>query len=540
MRNKVWTKILMSAVLSVTISLGGCKNEIILSGEKAIISFVIGDAAGVISEETITITVPYGTNLADLSPVILFTGSTVNPASETAQDFTEPVIYQVSADDGSTRDYTVTVRQAASDEKFITSFVIGTAAGVIGEQAITVTVPYGTDLANLSPVVEFTGNAVNPASEATQDFTDPVSYQVSADDGSTRDYTVIVRYALSDAKAITSFTIGSAAGVISEETITITVPYGTNLADLSPVILFTGSTVAPASETAQNFTDPVSYQVSADDGSTRDYTVTVQQAASDEKFITSFVIGTAAGVINEQTISVTVPSGTDITSLSPVIGFTGNAVAPASETAQDFTDPVSYRVSAADGSTRDYTVIVRHAVSGEKAITSFTIGSAAGVISGQNITITVPYGTDVSDLSPVILFTGNAVAPASGTAQDFTDPVSYRVTAADGSTRDYVVTVQSAGRGPISISFTSLPYEQHIDLTADSENDLSRTEKDTLRITVAGTPVRWFIDSEEQSETGNAIEISALDYPVGIHHVTALVYKDEIPYSDELLFKIVK
>ncbi|MDR0708385.1 MAG: DUF5018 domain-containing protein [Treponema sp.] len=178
--------------------------------------------------------------------------------------------------------------------------------------------------------------------------------------------------------------------------------------------------------------------------------------------------------------------------------------------------------------------------SGANAITSFTVGSAEGVINGQAITVTVPYGTDITALSPVVLFTGSAVDPASEAAQDFTNPVTYRVTAADGSVRDYVVTVQSEGRAPVTINFTPLPHEA-IDLTANSENDLSRTRNDTLRIDADGsTPVRWFINGEEQTETGVTINISAINYPVGIHRVTALVYKDGIPYSDELTFKVVK
>jgi hypothetical protein len=177
-------------------------------------------------------------------------------------------------------------------------------------------------------------------------------------------------------------------------------------------------------------------------------------------------------------------------------------------------------------------------LSDEKAITSFAIGSAAGVIGEQAITVTVPYSMDITNLSPVIEFTGHAVKPASGVTQDFTNPVTYRVTADNGSTRDYVATVQSEGRASISISFT-LPYEI-VDLTTDPEKDLSRTQKDTLQITAAGVPIRWFVDGEEQLETGSTISIAAINYPVGIHHVTALVYKDDIPYSGELIFTVVK
>jgi hypothetical protein len=164
------------------------------------------------------------------------------------------------------------------------------------------------------------------------------------------------------------------------------------------------------------------------------------------------------------------------------------------------------------------------------------------MIDEDAITVTVPYDTDITSFSPVILFTGKSVNPASGTPQDFTSPVTYRVTADDGSTRDYTVTVQFAtGQPSITIAFTPLASET-IDLSLNSENDLSREQDNTLQISVDGnTPlVRWFINGEEQDETSVDLTIAARDYPVGIHHATALVYKDEIPYSNEVTFKVVK
>ncbi|MDR2741308.1 MAG: hypothetical protein LBB98_04050 [Treponema sp.] len=69
MRSKVWTNILMITVLSLSILLAGCEDKIILSDAKAITSFVIGPAAGEIGEQTINVTVPYGTDITNLSPV---------------------------------------------------------------------------------------------------------------------------------------------------------------------------------------------------------------------------------------------------------------------------------------------------------------------------------------------------------------------------------------------------------------------------------------------------------------------------------------
>jgi hypothetical protein len=76
----------------------------------------------------------------------------------------------------------------------------------------------------------------------------------------------------------------------------------------------------------------------------------------------------------------------------------------------------------------------------------------AGVIdqSADTIALTVPFGTDVGALVATFTTTGAAVrvgatTQVSGvTANDFTSAVTYTVAAADGTTRDYVVTVTVA------------------------------------------------------------------------------------------------
>lgn len=74
--------------------------------------------------------------------------------------------------------------------------------------------------------------------------------------------------------------------------------------------------------------------------------------------ITSFKIGSAVGIINNtlNTIAVTVPTGTNVTSLTPVITHNGKMIDKT--TAQDFTNPVAYTVTAENLATRIYTVTV--------------------------------------------------------------------------------------------------------------------------------------------------------------------------------------
>ncbi|MDD5626111.1 MAG: hypothetical protein PHG83_03025 [Patescibacteria group bacterium] len=92
--------------------------------------------------------------------------------------------------------------------------------------------------------------------------------------------------------------------------------------------------------------------------------------------------------------------------------------------------------------------VVKPVISSAKAVTSFDFAAyeVVGAINEDTKTIvaTLPYGTDVTALVPTITTTGKSVSPASGAAQDFTDPIAYTVTAEDKSTQTYTVAVTVA------------------------------------------------------------------------------------------------
>lgn len=415
-------------------------------------------AVGVISPTTIAVTVPYATDPSTLVPTITHTGASVSPASGATQDFTSPVVYTVTAADGTTRSYTVTVTVALNPAKSITAFTIAGQQGgtTINEGAgtIALTMPYATDVTALVPTLTHTGASVDPGSEVAQNFTSPVVYTVTAEDGTTKAYSVTVTVAPNPAKAITAFTIaGQIGGTTIDEgagTITLLMPYATNLTALSPTITHTGASVSPASGAAQNFTNPVVYTVTAADATTKTYTVTLTVALNPAKAITALSIPSQVGgsSINEGagTIVVTMPYGTDVTALVPAITHTGAAINPPSGVAQNFTSPVVYTVTAADGTSKTYTVTVTMTLNPAKAITAFTIaGQRDSTIdeAAGTIAVTMPFGTNPSALAPTITHTGVSVNPASGVARDFRygNPVFYTVTAANSTTKVYRATV---------------------------------------------------------------------------------------------------
>ena len=177
---------------------------------------------------------------------------------------------------------------------------------------------------------------------------------------------------------------------------------------------------------------------------------------------------TVSGVIDENnhTVTVDAPGGSDVSSTWANFSFTGksllvNGTAQQSGvTLNDFTAPVTYTVVAADDSTQDYTVTVNVAPNNWKTITAFDfigVDDVVEIVQSPYYTIAaqVPWGTDVTALVAAFTATGplvtvNGVSQESGvTANDFTEPVVYRVTAADDTYRDYTMTVTVDAPGAI-------------------------------------------------------------------------------------------
>jgi hypothetical protein len=492
-KSKTHSKLWILLVLLVSFVAGcGSNDRQDQTPAKAITAFSLGASTGTVDEtaKTIEVTLPYGTPVT--AAVATFTttgastrvGDTVQTSGTTPNNFTGPVLYTEMASDGTAAQYTVTATVAPITGKAVTAFTLGGVAGTVDETAktISVTLPNGTDLTGLVATFSTTGSGVKAAGAdqlsgtTANNFTSPVSYLVTAADGSTSTYTVTVIAAASDAKAMTSFAIAGAAGVIDEtqNTIAVTLPFGTSLSALVASFSATGAGVKvggvlqKSGTTTNNFSAPVTYTISAADGSTADYAVTVTAAGNSAKALSAYSLARVTGTIDEsaKTIELTMPSGTDLSAL--IASFTttgasvkvGSAVQKSGTTANSFANPVTYTVTAADGSTTSYQVRVSVAANSAKAITVFSFPGATGTIneSAKTIAVTEPSGTSVTGLIATFTRTGTSVKVGTAiqtsaiTANNFTNPVTYNVTAADGSTAAYIVTVTlAAPKGPAPV-----------------------------------------------------------------------------------------
>ena len=174
------------------------------------------------------------------------------------------------------------------------------------------------------------------------------------------------------------------------------------------------------------------------------------QGAEDERFILEFKVDSVYGTVDEDNkmVRLDFPAGTDVTHLTPTIIISNYAtIEPKSGVTQDFTNPVYYTVTAMSGATAQYMVeAIVHDADNEKSILSFRFDALDedGLIDevARRISFVLPAETDITQLVPTIeVSEGATVEPASGVAQDFTNPVTYTVTAQNGTTAAYTVMV---------------------------------------------------------------------------------------------------
>lgn len=272
-----------------------------------------------------------------------------------------------------------------------------------------------------------------------------------------------------------TFKIGEYIGVVdtTNATVAISVPYGTDVSAAVAEFTFVnskstakvGSTAQESGVTTNDFSSPVTYIITAEDGTTtKNYVVTVTILPNTEAKITAYSISNVDGTINEAngTINLELPYGTDVTDLVANFTLSAEATAKVGDTEQtsgtttnNFTNPITYVVTAEDGTTtKNYTVTVTVLANTEAKITAYSINSVDGTIDETNHTIALelPHGTEVTALAATFTLSAQATAKVGDDAQtsgttenDFTNPVTYIITAGDEeTTQNYVVTVTVA------------------------------------------------------------------------------------------------
>ncbi|RKD20389.1 hypothetical protein BCY91_01875 [Pelobium manganitolerans] len=184
---------------------------------------------------------------------------------------------------------------------------------------------------------------------------------------------VLLSKGLSSGNAITSFKMNGQVGDelvdANNHTVSINVLAGTPLANVAPhsIGISPFASVSPQATAPQNFAlgNPVVYKVTGENGDFLNWTVIVSEVSSAQKEITDFKLkksqlGKSIIDASSGAITVNVPDTAKLDDIVPYYIYTSDltSVSPAITATQDFNNPVVYTVTAADNSTKTWTITV--------------------------------------------------------------------------------------------------------------------------------------------------------------------------------------
>ena len=408
-----------------------------------------------------------------------------------------PVTFTVTAENGKTQDYTLTITKAKSSEKDITAVkLLNADKSVIAEGKLsgttwTITLPSNTDKTLINKIgsapdvymqVLHTGVSVkqeegwNDADGAPYwnsgdamcgiSVNTSKTFTVTAEDGFTKTYTVAIEYTAPNAPTLSN---GSATRTSKTGA---TVKFTTNEAGTYYYKVVTHGAAAPTA-------DEIMKSTTHGTASAGETTITLSNLTEDARDIYIVVVGAAGGEstalkveipaygsgsetpdTGKFTISVNAPKGGKITTNRTKADKGDEIIVTVKPDSgyQMVEGSLTYSLAVAGGETvkitgnrftmpaGNVTITCKWetATTTAKGITSFSISGVVGAVNNttNTITITLPRGTDVTKLTPVIATNGvKSLTPGSGETVDFTNAVTYTAAMEDGSSKTYTVTV---------------------------------------------------------------------------------------------------
>lgn len=412
----------------------------------------------------------------------------------------------VTAQDGTTKTYTLNVKRAASSNANLSS--LGVSAGVLSPAFIGNKTDYTLVVGNQNNVLTITPIKSDPGASITVNGVTVASGSVSqaipltvgggnlidivvtAEDGSTADYTVTVTRPPSSNADLANLSISSGTlnPVFEPNTInyntsvnnaTTSIQFTPLIADAAATITVNGTTVisgAASGNIALNVgANLINTVVTAQDGGTKTYKVTVTRAASADATLANLTLSSGSltpGFLPQTTsYSANVAYTVGAVSVTPIVSqgnatvkVNGVTVATGSASAviaiNVGANVITTVVTAQDGvTTKTYTLNITRAKSADADLSALTLST--GILSPNFISSTTAYtaivGNSVtgitlipthSDAAAVIKINGNTVS--NGSASPVipltvgANSISIQVTAADGSTKTYTVSVTRA------------------------------------------------------------------------------------------------
>lgn len=468
-----------------------------------------------ITDGSVILTMPYDTDMTSLLPIVMLEDIQASYSPIGEQDFTSDKTYTVTAENGTTKNYTVHIDKQAAPVASSIEFVNPTSSGTSRVQVKIngQNLQNAYNAINVSPYIQVYGELtggdgsmeINPSTAVRNndgDYVAVITVPQNLDD-EPKTYTLYVEIGdvvqtltgnviltvpkhQSETNDITDvFIADNQSDIIfgEDNTISLSVPYNTDLRSVTPVITHNGESYSP--EGAQNFNESVKYTVRAGNGDIKEYTINVTRdgkAQADSVIMsrpsnykdTKITIDIRGQFIpylddniSNDTVTVSVvprEGGDDISGDvqydSSVYGGHAECIVnlPENDSSVEKLYDVKVYVNGIEQSVSPDSVITvpRRKT---RAITAFELNeqTAAAKITDTDIYIRVREDADMTALTPIVSIDGDDYSPKG--AQNFDNisrSVKYTVYADGDEPREYMVHVSREGESPlVKVDFTS-------------------------------------------------------------------------------------
>jgi hypothetical protein len=420
-----------------------------------------------------TLDIPSGTNNVTLTPTFM-TGATLQtPASLTNIDVTNisEIRFTVQAEDTTyTNEYVVTLNKLSSTNNNLASLSVdnGTLTPNFNKDTTkyTVSVDSSVDTINVTAVVEDTGKATltGDGSHSLNYGDNTITVTVTAEDNSTKEYEIVVTRRESNDTSLSDLTIDGTqiAGFTStKDTYNITLPFGTTSFVLGATPNDTNASILDSANklgtmTLTGNTGTFTFEVEAQDGTKKTYTINVTVAGNNDTSIDSLTVLGKTPTWNSANnrYELTVDGETLKVGPNDIVATFGNGASITNKDAEKNLalggNSYKFTVTAQDGTTtKEVEVYITREASDVNTLDTLTSDVGTFTPSFDKDTnsykLTLPEGTTEFTISATatsknpattVVGTGKYTIPVTD------DKVEVIVTAEDGSVNTYEIAIE--------------------------------------------------------------------------------------------------
>ena len=407
--------------------------------------------------------------------------STIGSAAKTFNSSTKNVKVTVTAEDGTTKDYTITLSRALSNNSYLKDISIdGTNIDGFNKENFeyNIKVSRETDSINISAILD------DEKATLTTDLSNKfnlnlgeniINIVVTAENGNTSTYILNVEREKNNDATLDSLTVskGTLTPAFNKNTLNYTVNVENDVTsiEVSATATDSNATVTGTGTKQLNTGDnTVTIKVTSESGTENTYTINVIRAKSSNNYLSDLKVnGQTVNNFNKETEEYTLADVKGDVSSIEVSAIAEDTKASVTGTGNKLLsigdNSIEVVVTAEDGSTKTYTIKVKK-LSNDIALKSLTVtsdpmGTLTPIFASTTYAYTYNYDATVTNLnvtattndlnakvgivdSDSIDTITSTVGIATKTFNSNVKNVKVTVTAEDGSTKDYTITLSRA------------------------------------------------------------------------------------------------